>query len=99
MKGSGCGPVVQLSRTGKTVEPRAYARIFSMTSRQFDVPPVIIGAGPAGLAAAGTFVEAGIRPIILRRPVFPAGRVHDGFIQALKVPVIRFLVERLMKEH
>ncbi|NKC23234.1 NAD(P)/FAD-dependent oxidoreductase [Ochrobactrum oryzae] len=53
-----------------------------MTSRQFDVPPVIIGAGPAGLAAAGTFVEAGIRPIILEETRFPGGqstrRLHPG---------------------
>lgn len=45
-----------------------------MTSKQFDLPPVIIGAGPAGLAAAKTFVAAGIRPIILEETNFPGGQ-------------------------
>ncbi|RWE36059.1 MAG: FAD/NAD(P)-binding oxidoreductase [Mesorhizobium sp.] len=29
------------------------------------LPPVIVGAGPAGLAAAGTFLQAGVAPLIL----------------------------------
>lgn len=53
-----------------------------MTCNQSVLPPVIIGAGPAGLAAAKTFVEAGIRPIILEETNFPGGqgtrRLHPG---------------------
>lgn len=53
-----------------------------MMCDQSVLPPVIIGAGPAGLAAAKTFVEAGIRPIILEETSFPGGqgtrRLHPG---------------------
>lgn len=45
-----------------------------MTSKDFDLPPVIIGAGPAGLEAARTFVAAGIQPIILEETNFPGGQ-------------------------
>lgn len=36
--------------------------------------PVIIGAGPAGLAAAQAFVEAGIRPVVLEETNFAGGQ-------------------------
>lgn len=36
--------------------------------------PLIIGAGPAGLAAAETFVEAGVRPIVLDESPRPGGQ-------------------------
>lgn len=53
-----------------------------MTSPQFALPPVIIGAGPAGLAAAAAFVEVGISPIIVEEANFPGGqgtrRLHPG---------------------
>lgn len=53
-----------------------------MRQQQFDMPPVIIGAGPAGIAAARTFVEAGVKPIILEETRFPGGqgtrRLHPG---------------------
>lgn len=45
-----------------------------MTSRQFELPPVIIGAGPAGLAAAKAFVENGICPIIIEETNNPGGQ-------------------------
>ncbi|WP_235969177.1 NAD(P)/FAD-dependent oxidoreductase [Brucella tritici] len=61
-------------RRAEALEPRTNARVFSMTARQFDLPPVIIGAGPAGLAAAKAFVEAGIRPIILEETNNPGGQ-------------------------
>jgi NADPH-dependent 2,4-dienoyl-CoA reductase/sulfur reductase-like enzyme len=38
------------------------------------LPPVIVGAGPAGLACAATLVEAGIRPILLDEARCPGGQ-------------------------
>lgn len=38
------------------------------------MPPVIIGAGPAGLAAAAALVEAGQRPILLEETTRPGGQ-------------------------
>ncbi|WP_414831813.1 NAD(P)/FAD-dependent oxidoreductase [Afifella sp. YEN Y35] len=45
-----------------------------MSGAPQDAPPVIVGAGPAGLAAAGAFVEAGIRPIVLDESDRPGGQ-------------------------
>ncbi|WP_312795176.1 NAD(P)/FAD-dependent oxidoreductase [Tianweitania sp.] len=38
------------------------------------LPPVIVGAGPAGLACAATLVEAGLRPILLEEARRPGGQ-------------------------
>lgn len=38
-----------------------------VTTKKKDITPIIVGSGPSGLFAALTFVEAGIRPIILER--------------------------------
>ncbi len=37
-------------------------------------PPVIVGAGPAGLAAAAVFVGAGLRPVVLDEADRPGGQ-------------------------
>jgi len=37
-------------------------------------PPVIVGAGPAGLAAAATLLHAGVRPIVLEEAARPGGQ-------------------------
>lgn len=39
-----------------------------------DIAPVIVGAGPAGMAAAETFVGAGLRPIVLDEGERPGGQ-------------------------
>lgn len=39
-----------------------------------DLPPVIVGAGPAGLGAAAALVEAGMRPVVLDEAARPGGQ-------------------------
>ena len=43
-----------------------------------DLPVVVIGAGPVGLAAAARLVERGIRPLVLERGM-GAGAAVDGW--------------------
>ncbi len=43
-----------------------------MTSRH---PVVIIGAGPAGIAAARTLADAGLRPVLIDEGRFPGGQI------------------------
>ncbi|GHC72628.1 NAD(P)/FAD-dependent oxidoreductase [Limoniibacter endophyticus] len=53
--------------------------------------PVIIGAGPAGLACAATLVEAGLRPIILDEAVRPGGQGTRRLASAVQ-PLARRLM-------
>ncbi|MCM6777127.1 NAD(P)/FAD-dependent oxidoreductase [Nocardia sp. CDC159] len=46
--------------------------------------PVVIGAGPAGLAAAWTLTEAGVRPLILERSDRPFHTWH-GYYPSLRM--------------
>ena len=43
-----------------------------------ELPVVVIGAGPVGLAAAARLVERGIRPLVLERGL-GAGAAVDGW--------------------
>lgn len=49
---------ISISPNEEYLQPRAINK---------DINPVIIGSGPAGLFSAYTFVEAGIKPIIIER--------------------------------
>ncbi|GAA2919727.1 NAD(P)-binding domain-containing protein [Streptomyces argenteolus] len=48
-----------------------------MTTTTADLPVVVIGAGPVGLAAAAHLVERGITPLILESGPVPASAVRD----------------------
>lgn len=45
--------------------------------KNFDNPPVIVGAGPSGLFAALTFVENGIAPIVIEQGKTASERKKD----------------------
>jgi flavin-dependent dehydrogenase len=44
------------------------------------MPPLILGAGPAGCAAAITLAEQGLRPILLDRDAEPRDQLCGGFL-------------------
>ncbi|MFD9428898.1 MULTISPECIES: NAD(P)-binding domain-containing protein [unclassified Streptomyces] len=48
-----------------------------MTTTTSDLPVVVIGAGPAGLAAAAHLVERGITPLVLEAGPTPAAAVRE----------------------
>lgn len=52
-------------------------------------PPVIIGAGPAGIRAAATLVAAGLRPIVVDEAPRSGGQIYrqppSGFVRPYKV--------------
>nr|WP_256473281.1 NAD(P)/FAD-dependent oxidoreductase [Phyllobacterium sp. 21LDTY02-6] len=56
-----------------------------------ELPPVIVGAGPAGLASAATLVKAGLRPIILDEAARPGGQGTRRL-----APAMRSMSQRLM---
>lgn len=47
------------------------------------MPPVIVGAGPAGIRAAATLVAAGLRPVVVDESIKAGGQIYrqppDGF--------------------
>ena len=53
--------------------------------------PLIIGAGPAGTAAAITLARAGYRPIILSAPPVPADKVCGDFLSTDTIQFARSL--------
>jgi menaquinone-9 beta-reductase len=53
--------------------------------------PLIIGAGPAGTAAAITLAQAGYRPAILERNTSPADKVCGDFLSADSIQCARSL--------
>ena len=55
------------------------------------LPPVIIGAGPAGLACAAAFLEANIRPVIVEETSRPGGQGTRRLS-----PLMASKIERLM---
>lgn len=58
------------------------------------LPPVIIGAGPAGLACAKALVEAGLRPIVLEETSRPGGQGTRRLSAAMSSEAIRFMGRR-----
>lgn len=66
-----------------------------MTSQ---TPPVIIGAGPAGLACARALVEAGIRPIIIEESTRPGGQGTRRLCGAMAKEATRFMGRRAAAE-
>src|SRR5260221_1999071 len=65
--GNGCGPARALS-------PRACGS--SRATAMADRPPVIVGAGPAGIRAAATLVAAGLTPIVLDEAPRGGGQIY-----------------------
>lgn len=53
-----------------------------------DAPPVIVGAGPAGIRAAATLVAAGLRPVVIDEGIKAGGQIYrqppDGFTRPKK---------------
>lgn len=62
-----------------------------MTSQ---IPPVIIGSGPAGLACARTLVEAGMRPIVIEETSRPGGQGTRRLSAAMAKEAVRFMGSR-----
>lgn len=58
------------------------------------LPPVIIGAGPAGLACAATLVKAGLRPIIIEESSRPGGQGTRRLSTAMQTKADRFMGRR-----
>jgi len=57
-------------------------------------PPVIVGAGPAGLAAAATLLHAGLRPIVLEEAAHPGGQGTRRLTPAMTSVAARLLGHR-----
>lgn len=55
------------------------------------LPPVIIGAGPAGLACAKVLLDAGVRPIILDESTRPGGQGTRRLTPAMAAQSDRFM--------
>jgi sarcosine oxidase subunit alpha len=55
------------------------ARPEARTLEKREAAVVIVGAGPAGLAAASAAVESGARPLVLEARSQPGGWANDGF--------------------
>lgn len=51
-----------------------------------DTRPLIVGAGPAGCAAAITLAQAGARPLVLERERTPADPLCGGFLSWTALP-------------
>jgi len=58
------------------------------------MPPVIIGAGPAGLACARTLVEAGLRPIVIEETAGPGGQGTRRLSTAMAKEAVRLMGSR-----
>jgi len=54
-------------------------------------PPVIVGAGPAGLAAAATLLHAGVRPVVLEEAARPGGQGTRRLAPAMATEAERLL--------
>jgi NADPH-dependent 2,4-dienoyl-CoA reductase/sulfur reductase-like enzyme len=52
-----------------------------------DATIVIIGAGPAGIAAAATLVRAGVRPILIDEALQPGGQIYRQPQSPLRRPI------------
>src|SRR3546814_19607417 len=60
---------------GTAVPGRRKDRTMNTMSRP-DLPVVVIGAGPVGLAAAAHLVERGLRPLVLERGTRVGAALH-----------------------
>ena len=56
-----------------------------------DADAVIIGAGPAGSAAATLLAGRGFRAVVLEAKTFPRRKVCGAFLSAQALPVLRQL--------
>lgn len=58
------------------------------------LPPVIIGAGPAGLACAAALVAAGLRPVVLEEAPLPGGQGTRRLAPPMAAQAARFMGAR-----
>jgi thioredoxin reductase len=70
------GPNIDRDRSSGPVRPRTSEDITAMTTTS-DLPVVVIGAGPAGLAAAAHLIERGIEPLVLEAGSAAASAVRE----------------------
>src|SRR5438270_9608501 len=64
------------SGSGPARPPSRRACGSSRASAAMDRPPVIVGAGPAGIRAAATLVAAGLSPIVIEEASRSGGQIY-----------------------
>ena len=90
--------IIMNSKAGRTMVPPDRDRGDDMNGRVKDADVLIVGAGPAGAAAARDLAQAGQRVLLLERPGGPGRKPCAGGVTVKALNRLRFPITPVVRE-